>query len=101
MAKVRYTIKTVVRRRRKDEADMKYWTLELNDNLEVDLGAELQTDLHPSGKHDGDEIVALEVSGVRLYDIDIELEHLPAELIALLMEEAIANGGIDNLHEVH
>ena len=45
MAKVKYTIKTVVRRRRKNEA-VKYWTLELNDNLEVDLGAELQTDLH-------------------------------------------------------
>ena len=100
MAKVKYTIKTIVRNRRKDE-NVKYWTLELNDNLEVDLGAELHTDLHPSGRNDGDEIVALEVSGVRLYDIDIELEHLPAELIALLMEEAIANGGIDNLHEVH
>ena len=100
MVKVRYTIKTVVRRRPKD-VQMKYWTMELENNLEVDLGAELETDLQPSGREDGDEIVTLEISGIRLYDIDIELEHLPVELIELLMEESIANGAIDNLHQLH
>ena len=100
MAKVRYTIKTVVRRRRKD-TEMRYWTMELENNLEVDLGAELETDLAPNGKEDSEEIVTLEISGIRLYDIDIELEHLPVELIELLMEESIANGAIDNLHQVH
>ena len=78
---------------------MKYWTLELENNLAVDLGAELETDLAPNGKEDSEEIVTLEISGIRLYDIDIELEHLPVELIELLMEESIANGIIHPLDQ--
>ena len=100
MAKIRYTIKTVVRKRPKD-VRMRYWTMELENNLEVDLGAELETDLQPSGREDGDEIVTLEISGIRLYDIDIELEHLPAELIEVIMSEAVANGALENLNQFH
>ena len=75
MAMVKYTIKTVIRDR-KQGAKMNYWTMELEGNLEVDLGVELQTDLHPSGREDGEEVVSLEISSIRLYDVEIELEHL-------------------------
>ena len=100
MAMVKYTIKTVIRDR-KQGAKMNYWTMELEGNLEVDLGVELQTDLHPSGRPDGEEVVSLEISSIRLYDVEIELEHLPAELIEVIMSEAVANGALENLNQFH
>ena len=100
MAMVKYTIKTVIRDR-KQGAKMKYWTMEMESNLEVDLGVELDHDLAPSGREDAEEIVRLEISGIRLYDVEIELEHLPAELIEIIMSEAVAQGALDNLNHIH
>ena len=100
MALIKYTIKTVVRNR-KQGAKMKYWTMEMESNLEVDLGVELDHDLAPNGREDAEEIVRLEISGIRLYDVEVELEHLPAELIEVIMSEAVANGALDEMNQIH
>ena len=80
MAMVKYTIKTVIRDR-KQGAKMNYWTMELEGNLKLTSALNFRQILHPSGRHDGEEVVSLEISSIRLYDVEIELEHLPAELI--------------------
>ena len=100
MAMVRYSIETRIRKRNKN-VEMKYFTIELSENVEVDLGVELDRDLAPNGREDSLEIVTLEVSSVRMYDVEIEVETLPVELLDVLISEAMAMGGVDSLNSVH